>query len=300
MAPAKENAQRRGFHGRQLTISAGRVVIRRPAAPSSLSFAGSYSVSVPPTPDLHPGIAPDDPILRQISKPNGDLVIIFASGSVTVRHPGQPPRTRTQDGRSFTLDEDGDVVETTRPRDLPLDQQPLNVSSMAHEEIGRLLSNFAERRFTFHGKPYRSVEAWYQGLKWPDESKRKVVAKLHGPAAKTARQRRACLIATFTFDGLEYLSSVAPSTMSWSRRPSPPVLSRIREVLRYFLATFPRPVVHDTGRPERPGTALPGSKFARLLEEIREEHLPRPAAPLALARIQAHRPPCIGLNRLSF
>ena len=38
-----------------------------------------------------------------------------------------------------------------------------------------------------------------------------------------------------------------------------------------FRLTYPRPIEHHTGRTEDPGTALPGSKFAQILEEIRQE-----------------------------
>ncbi len=43
------------------------------------------------------------------------------------------------------------------------------------------------------------------------------------------------------------------------------------EIAETLRLTYPRPIEHDTGRLENPGTALPGSKFVQILEEIRQE-----------------------------
>jgi hypothetical protein len=45
------------------------------------------------------------------------------------------------------------------------------------------------------------------------------------------------------------------------------------EILSAFLQTYPRPFTHETGRPDKPGSALPGAKFVQLLEELRSEFL---------------------------
>src|ERR1700722_5725782 len=85
----------------------------------------------------------------------------------------------------------------------PLDRKPLNVASNSSEMIGKKLSNFAERRFVLDGKHYRSVEGWYQGLKWPEKRKRAEIAKLAGSSAKKAG-KGAPKLDHFVYEGAEY------------------------------------------------------------------------------------------------
>ena len=59
----------------------------------------------------------------------------------------------------------------------------------------------------------------------------------------------------------------ARGIMDWSRPLSERVLDQNPEIAEAFRLTYPRPIEHNTGRPEDPGTALPGSKFAEILED---------------------------------
>jgi len=76
----------------------------------------------------YPGIDASDEIARVIEKPDGMRVTIFASGGVVVRPPSGAPRTHLRDGRLF-IEKDGQVVEATPKRSLPLHRRPLNVIS---------------------------------------------------------------------------------------------------------------------------------------------------------------------------
>jgi 4'-phosphopantetheinyl transferase len=146
---------------------------------------------------------------------------------------------------------------------------PLNVASSSEEAIGRELSNFAKRRFVFHRKNYHSVEGWYQGLKWPDEKKRRELAKLSGPEAKRAA-KGAPVSDHFIFAGRTYLfgspehHSLVKDAIRESLRQNPALAEAFRQ-------THPRPIVHDTGRPDHFGSALPAEKFAQILAELRQE-----------------------------
>ena len=220
----------------------------------------------------YPGISDSDRISREISKPNGDKVVIFESGAVVVHEVGTAPRTRTPDGALWIF-QDGQAVRSMPRRKIPLAERPLNVASTAGEEIGQHLSNFAERPFILDGKRYYSVEAWYQGLKWPEAKKRSEIAKLAGAKAKQAG-KGAPPSDHFLYGGTEYKfgSEEHHALVKKAIRAS---LEQSPEIARIFTLTHPRPIVHDTGREEKASTALPGSKFARILEEIRRELVDR-------------------------
>lgn len=119
------------------------------------------------------------------------------------------------------------------------------------------------------GRIYASIEGWYQGLKWPDAARRAEAAKLSGSRAKNAA-KGAPKAAAFLYEGRTYAfgSEEHHALVKIAIRAS---LAQHAEVKAAFVATRPRPIVHDPGRKERAGTALPAAKFARILEEIREE-----------------------------
>jgi predicted NAD-dependent protein-ADP-ribosyltransferase YbiA (DUF1768 family) len=85
---------------------------------------------------------------------------------------------RTQAAASFRLVDLGPRPGACR--------EPINVTSRSADPAIRLLSNFAETPFELDGQRYASVEAFWQGLKFPDESRRREVATLHGHAARSA------------------------------------------------------------------------------------------------------------------
>jgi predicted NAD-dependent protein-ADP-ribosyltransferase YbiA (DUF1768 family) len=151
------------------------------------------------------------------------------------------------------------------------DERPLNVASNASEEIGKLLSNFTERRFVLDGRNYLSVEGFYQGLKWPDKKKRAEIAKLTGPRAKGAG-KGAPKSALFIYQGREYKFG-GPEHHQLVKAAIRASLEQNPAIAEAFCLTYPRPIEHDTGREENQGTALPGSKFAQILEEIRREFI---------------------------
>jgi predicted NAD-dependent protein-ADP-ribosyltransferase YbiA (DUF1768 family) len=62
---------------------------------------------------------------------------------------------------------------------------PINISSRSPGPL-RAISNFAEAHFILDGMEYMSVEGYWQGLKFPDESDRRRLAALYGSKAKDA------------------------------------------------------------------------------------------------------------------
>jgi hypothetical protein len=50
----------------------------------------------------------------------------------------------------------------------------------------KLISNFADQPFVLDDLDYDSIEAFWQGLKFPGEAQRRDIAPLHGAMAKDA------------------------------------------------------------------------------------------------------------------
>src|SRR4051812_15364633 len=68
-------------------------------------------------------------------------------------------------------------------------RQPLNISSRASDWRVKLISNFAPTPFELDGQVYASVEAFWQGLKFPCAADRRRIAGLHGSEAKRAGEQ---------------------------------------------------------------------------------------------------------------
>jgi len=145
--------------------------------------------------------------------------------------------------------------------------EPLNVASVSDEEIGRLMSNFAETPFYYGKKPirYHSVESFYQALTEPDEKIRRTIAKLPGKEAK--RLGRSETIEA-KFEGKVYVlgSSEHHALIEDVIRAK---LEQNPELARCFAETRPRPIVHVT--PGADSKRLPGEVFCRILTGLREE-----------------------------
>jgi hypothetical protein len=118
-------------------------------------------------------------------------------------------------------------------------------------------------------KPYASVEAFYQGLKWPDGAKREEAAKLSGKTAKSAA-RGATRSEKFEYQSRTYCFG-SQEHHQLIKRAIRASLEQNPVILQQFIATHPRPIVHKTGRAENPHSNFPGSAFTRILMELRLE-----------------------------
>ena len=215
------------------------------------------------------GVAAGATVARIVETKNGGRVILFSSGDKVIELPGQPIKTEKPDGRVIIEQADGQVIETRINRLIPLEERPLNVASGAGEPIGKLLSNFAERSFVIDGKTYASVEAFYQGLKWPDNAHREEAAKLAGKKAKYAA-RGAPRSARFEYQSRTYCFG-SQEHHQLIKRAIRASLEQNPVILQQFIATHPRPIVHKTGRSENPHSNFPGPAFTRILLELRWE-----------------------------
>lgn len=83
------------------------------------------------------------------------------------------------DGRPLALGADGDAwrLAPARAINITFDDAPMPL---------QLISNLAETPFLLDGRPYASIEGFWQGLKFPNETDRQRIAPLSGPRAKRA------------------------------------------------------------------------------------------------------------------
>ena len=149
-----------------------------------------------------------------------------------------------------------------------LDIHPLNVWSRSDEEIGRLMSNFAYTPFLLDGVTYASLEGFYVSLLCQDESKRRRAAKLWGLRAKHEIPKVKPSILCY---GGEQFAPGSAAHHALIKRAMRAKLEAHPDLAQAFVATYPRPIVHDTGYPERPDTEFPHLVFCHLLTELRDE-----------------------------
>lgn len=153
--------------------------------------------------------------------------------------------------------------------------KPLNVYSRSDEELGRLLSNFAHTPFTLDGVTYASIEGFYVVLKFLEEDRRARMATLYGPVAKNMGKKSTLVTTCYRGEWFELGSETHHALIKRAIRAK---LEAHPEMARAFVATRPRPIVHETGRPDPVGARFPAAVFCRILTESREELAEKAAA----------------------
>ena len=156
------------------------------------------------------------------------------------------------------------------------ERTPINISSAGTEEIGRLMSNFAATPFTLDGRRYASVEGFYVGLKFLDAASRLQAASLAGQAAYDFG--RSSTLKESEYEGRRF----ALGGPEHHRLIAHAIRAKLRQnpaIAQAFAATHPRPIVHQTREPERPGTFMPAAALCRILTALRDELLAGGNAP---------------------
>lgn len=157
----------------------------------------------------------------------------------------------------------------------PVPVEPLNASSRSDEQLGQDLSNFAHKPFSLDGRRYASVEGFYQSLRYSDPAQRNAIAKLHGKDAKAAG-KQADLKDVIVYGGKEIkLGSTEHHQLI--ERAIRAKLDAHPDIRQALADSHPRPIIHDTFVPEKPGSHLPNAVFADILTRVRES-LQRPTS----------------------
>jgi len=146
--------------------------------------------------------------------------------------------------------------------------RPLNIYSRSEEEIGRLMSNFACTPFVLDGVEYASVEGFYVSLLFLEPAKRQRLGRLYGPVVK--RMGKKSSLKRTCYEG-EWFDLGSETHLALIKRAIRAKLEAHPVIARAFVATAPRPIVHETGHPDPAGADFPAPTFCRVLTELRDE-----------------------------
>jgi predicted NAD-dependent protein-ADP-ribosyltransferase YbiA (DUF1768 family) len=143
-------------------------------------------------------------------------------------------------------------------------REPINVVFNTGAEQWRLISNLASSLFMLRGRWYESVEGFWQGLKFPEASKRAEIAQLWGPEAVKAGSG-ASAKASFEFDGEKHEFG-SPGHHSLMREASWAKFTQHAEARKQLLSTGERPITHRT---RRDSITIPGALMADIWMRVR-------------------------------
>ncbi|HEV7240523.1 MAG TPA: NADAR family protein [Thermoanaerobaculia bacterium] len=163
---------------------------------------------------------------------------------------------KLQDAQTFRLTALGPRAEACR--------EPINVTSRSTDPATQLISNFAHAPFELDGQHYGSVEAFWQGLKFPEEARRREIAPLHGEAARQAGFD-APESATVDYRGRTIRVGTADhwrlmSFACWAK------FNQHEAARQALLGTGERPLMHKTRRDSR---NIPGVVMADIWMKVR-------------------------------
>jgi predicted NAD-dependent protein-ADP-ribosyltransferase YbiA (DUF1768 family) len=135
---------------------------------------------------------------------------------------------------------------------------PVNITSRSPGTL-KLVSNFAPTPFALDGLDYGSVEAFWQGLKFPDEALRRALAPLYGSRAKDEGFRapasdeivyRGATVRIGTWDHWQLMQRACDAKFD-----------QHAEARAALLSTGSRPLVHQMKRDSR---TIPGVVMAEI------------------------------------
>lgn len=163
---------------------------------------------------------------------------------------------RLQDSQTFRLTSLGPEAEARR--------EPINVTSRSPDPTIQLISNFAHTPFELDAKRYASIEGFWQGLKFPDEKRRREIAPLHG---KEAMRAGADAVQSTTLEYQGQTIRVGTSEhwrlMTLACRAK---FTQHEEARNALLSTGERPLAHITRKDSR---TIPGVIMADIWMRIR-------------------------------
>jgi predicted NAD-dependent protein-ADP-ribosyltransferase YbiA (DUF1768 family) len=160
-------------------------------------------------------------------------------------------------------------MDTAKPE---ISLLPLNVWSRSAEAIGQLMSNFAHTPFELDGVVYASIEGFYVSLLFLDPARRLKLARLYGLVVsrmgKKSKIKRDKLKTCYAGEWFDLGSEAHLGLVKRALRAK---LQAHPDIARAFVATVPRPIVHEIGHPDPPDAEFPAPVFCRLLSELRDE-----------------------------
>lgn len=160
-------------------------------------------------------------------------------------------------------------IETTE-----IEKDIVNVDSRSENETERMLSNLTHTPFNLHEKHYESVEGFWQGLRFSENSEdRKRIALLFGVEAKKAGN------SVSNVQIIEYqnkkINTGSPEHHDLMRQAIRAKLEQNPAVLKLLLETGNKKITHILKKTD--GSFFPDSKhipaaiFTQILIDLREE-----------------------------
>ncbi len=153
-------------------------------------------------------------------------------------------------------------------------REPINVTSRSPDPQIQLISNLAHTPFHWDKQNYASIEAFWQGLKFADEKRRRQIAALHGQEARRAGFD-AVAAERFDYRG----QSIRVGTADHWRLMALACFAKFsqhEEAKQALLGTGERPLTHKTRRDSR---NIPGAIMADIWMKVRTGLVKRQDAP---------------------
>jgi predicted NAD-dependent protein-ADP-ribosyltransferase YbiA (DUF1768 family) len=161
-----------------------------------------------------------------------------------------------QGGRGLELRDLGPRDDATR--------EPINVVSNSRNPVVRIVSNLADTPFELDGRRYQSVESFWQGLKFPEETDRLRLAECDGPRARAEGSRQG-YGRTLVYEGAE----IAVGTFEHWQLMERACLAKFEQsadARDALLSTGDRPLVHIVRRDSK---SIPGVIMAQIWMRLR-------------------------------
>lgn len=210
---------------------------------------------------------------RTLIKSDGVKVTI-SGGKASVEYPPGHPKLAAKDVGAAEAQPGDKASRPTRQKSpdyshLPIEERPVNVGSKSADATEAQMSNFEHAPFVLDGRQFASVEGFYVWLKWSgDPAKQAIAQTLSGSQAKSFGKPSTATTAEYNGATIQLGS---PEHHALIKRAIQAKLEHHPEIARNFVATYPRPIIHDLGYPENPATRLPAKDFSRILTELRED-----------------------------
>lgn len=145
-------------------------------------------------------------------------------------------------------------------------REPINIVSTSPDVIARTISNLGDTLFSLDGRPYRTIESFWQGLKFEDQADRDRIAAYDGHAAWEAGTAKG-YGATITYDGV----TIPVGTWAhWQlmERAARAKFTGNAQARAALLSTGTRPLTHIVRHDSK---AIPGVIMAEIWMRIRRD-----------------------------
>ena len=145
-------------------------------------------------------------------------------------------------------------------------REPINIVSTSPDPVARTISNLGDTPFTLDGQAYRTIESFWQGLKFDDRAERDRIAGLDGHAAWEAGTAKG-YGATVSYGG-ETIPVGTWAHWQLMDRACRAKFTENAQARAALLSTGTRPLTHIVRHDSK---AIPGAIMAEIWMRLRKE-----------------------------